>query len=290
MAGFWRCKQVYLSNSEPTPIRRTAWGWSLHSPGSAARDSSMAAWLNTPGMWMAGSDLRYFWPQRRRWQASCDMRQERNGIASWYTQRSSCCPYGPECPCLECALWGGSGSGVLLGNLRQVVFQRSWGPVYSLDTECPLTVAPKPVAKASVSNTVCPDTCSRGPPARRNEGSPLSSNHLCFFILHRTQRRPGWTPDRGRCRGTPPCYASLLCNSEMVMSPQEEHETSTKASSAYWMPRHMRQQSWTSWRTKGSWPPHTPGVAVSRTTRTRFPEHSSTTSTTTARLRSEIIN
>ncbi len=28
----------------------TAWGWSLHSPGSTAQESSLAAWLNTPGM------------------------------------------------------------------------------------------------------------------------------------------------------------------------------------------------------------------------------------------------
>ncbi len=47
-------------------------------------------------------------------------------------------------------------------------------------------------------------------------------------------RVPGRTPDRGRGKGTPPCLTqrSLLRNSEMVMSPQEEHEPSTKASSA----------------------------------------------------------
>ncbi len=39
----------------------------------------------------------------------------------------------------------------------------------------------------------------------------------------------------------------LLRNSEMVMSPQEEHEPSTKASSVCWMPRHVRQRSWPSW-------------------------------------------
>ncbi len=31
------------------------------------------------------------------------------------------------------------------------------------------------------------------------------------------------------------------------MSPLEEHEPSTKTSSACWMPRHVRQQSWPSW-------------------------------------------
>ncbi len=30
-----------------------------------------------PRMWMVRSDLRCFWLQRRRWRASCDMRQER---------------------------------------------------------------------------------------------------------------------------------------------------------------------------------------------------------------------
>ncbi len=68
---------------------------SLHSPGSAARDSSLAAWLNTLGMWMAGSDLRCSWLQRRRWWASCGMRRECNRIVGWYTQRLPCCPYGP---------------------------------------------------------------------------------------------------------------------------------------------------------------------------------------------------
>ncbi len=46
------------------------------------------------------------------WVATCD--GNANHIAFWYTQRSLCCPYGQECPCLESALWGGSGPGVLL--------------------------------------------------------------------------------------------------------------------------------------------------------------------------------
>ncbi len=41
-----------------------------------------------------------------------------------------------------------------------------------------------------------------------------------------------------------------MCNSEMVMSPQEEHEPSTKASSVCWMPRHVWQRSWPSWGAK----------------------------------------
>ncbi len=39
-------------------ISLTIWGWSLHSPGSAASDSSLAARLSKPGMWMARTDLR----------------------------------------------------------------------------------------------------------------------------------------------------------------------------------------------------------------------------------------
>ncbi len=34
-------------------------------------------------------------------------------LAGWYTQRSQCCPYGPERPFPEGALWGGSRQGVL---------------------------------------------------------------------------------------------------------------------------------------------------------------------------------
>ncbi len=72
---------------------------------------------------------------------------------------------------------------------------------------------------------------------------------------------PGRTPDRGRGRGTPPCLTqrSLLRNSEMVMSPQEEHEPSTKASSACWMPRHVRQWSWPSWGARDRPHPETHG-------------------------------
>ncbi len=72
---------------------------------------------------------------------------------------------------------------------------------------------------------------------------------------------PGRTPDHGRGRGTPPCLTqrSLLRNSEMVMSPQEEHEPSTKASSACWTPRHVRQWSWPSWGARDRPHPETHG-------------------------------
>ncbi len=53
-------------------------GWSRHSPGRAGWcESSSAARLCSPGTWTARSDLRCFWLQRRRWQASFDMRRER---------------------------------------------------------------------------------------------------------------------------------------------------------------------------------------------------------------------
>ncbi len=44
--------------------------------------------------------------------ATCD--GSANRLAGWYTQLSQCCPYGPERPCAEGALWDGSGQGVLL--------------------------------------------------------------------------------------------------------------------------------------------------------------------------------
>ncbi len=56
-------------------------------------------------------------------------------------------------------------------NSRQLICQRIWGPVHTPDTACPLYVAPQPVAEASVNTTACLETCSRGTPARRNEGS-----------------------------------------------------------------------------------------------------------------------
>ncbi len=36
-----------------------------------------------------------------------------NCLAGWYTQWSPCCPYGPEHPCPDGALWGGPGQGIL---------------------------------------------------------------------------------------------------------------------------------------------------------------------------------
>ncbi len=43
--------------------------------------------------------------------ATCD--GSVNRLAGWYTQRSQYCPYGPDCPCPEGALWGGLRQGVL---------------------------------------------------------------------------------------------------------------------------------------------------------------------------------
>ncbi len=75
---------------------------------------------------------------------------------------------------------------------------------------------------------------------------------LFVFLLHRMQWRPGCRDERQIAAEGPRhvWHRSLLHNSETVMSPQEEHEPSTKASSACWMPRHVRQQSWSSWGTR----------------------------------------
>ncbi len=43
--------------------------------------------------------------------ATCD--RSVNRLAGWYTQQSQYCPYGPERPCPQGALWGGSRQGVL---------------------------------------------------------------------------------------------------------------------------------------------------------------------------------
>ncbi len=39
-------------------------------------------------------------------------------------------------------------------NSRQLICQRSWGPVHTPDTACPLYVAPQPVAEASVNHNM----------------------------------------------------------------------------------------------------------------------------------------
>ncbi len=72
--------------------------------------------------------------------------------------------------------------------------------------------------------------------------SPLPFFVLFFLLYAASPRVLRRTPDRGRGRGTPPCLTSrslLFYYSEMVLSPQEEHEPSMKASSACWMPRHV---------------------------------------------------
>ncbi len=58
MGGFWRCKQVYLSNSKSAGPP----GDGVCTPKEALFELVKAATLlNTPGMWMAWSDLRCFW-------------------------------------------------------------------------------------------------------------------------------------------------------------------------------------------------------------------------------------
>ncbi len=142
-----------------------------HSPGSAGRDSLRAARLNTPGMWMAWRDLRCFWLQRRRWPASYHMRREHKPpcrliyamVTVLSVQTRTSLPRWH--PLMRLKIRRNA------SNWRQLICQRIWRPVYTPDTACPLYVAPQPVAEASMNTTLCLDTCSRGTPARRNEGS-----------------------------------------------------------------------------------------------------------------------
>ncbi len=157
----------------PVRIRRDPkWGWSRHSPGSAGcRESSSAARLSTPGMWMARRNLRCFWLQRRRWRASCHMRWERR--PPWRLMYATVAVLSVRISaCLPCSSpLRRPSARRTASNSRQLMCQCSWGPVHRPDTACPLYVAPQSVAEASVKTTACLDTCSRGTPARRNEGS-----------------------------------------------------------------------------------------------------------------------
>ncbi len=74
-------------------------------------------------------------------------------------------------------------------------------------------------------------------------------------------RVPGRTADRGRGRGTLPCLTqrSLLAQLRDGHVPTRRTWTSTKASSACWMPRHVRQRSWPSWGTRDRPHPETHG-------------------------------
>ncbi len=139
--------QVYLCRSTcASPKRRqiswTVWGWSLHSPGSTARDSSSAVRLSKPWIWMARSDLRCFRLQRRRWRASCDMQQERRppcrmmyAMVAVLSVRTSTCS-----PRKRLLRW--FKARCTASNSRQLMCQCSWGPVQTPDTACPLNVAP----------------------------------------------------------------------------------------------------------------------------------------------------
>ncbi len=139
--GFWRGEQIYLSFAELSPNQLDHLGCSRHSPGSAARESSLATQLSTPGTWMARSDLRCFWLQRR-WRASCDMRRERRPplqlmfamVAVLSVRTSTCLPCNGPFRRLRTR---GTAS-----NSRQLMCQCSWGPVHTPDTACPLYVVP----------------------------------------------------------------------------------------------------------------------------------------------------
>ncbi len=57
--------------------------------------------------------------------------------------------------------------------------------------------APKETVGVPHSAEVPPAAeCLRGEELHLGKPSPLSSNHLCFFILHQTQRRPGCRDER----------------------------------------------------------------------------------------------
>ncbi len=71
---------------------------------------------------------------------------------------------------------------------RQLMCQRSRGPIQSPEAACPLHVVPQPVLEASVVTTVCRDTCSRGTPARRKGRSVqgLRERQHCWEIPTRS--------------------------------------------------------------------------------------------------------
>ncbi len=107
-------------------------------------------------MWMARSDLRYFYRlQRRRWWASCHMRRECRPpwrlmyatVAVLSVQISTCLPCSSPLrrPSARCTA----------NNSRQLMWQCSRGPIHRPGTAYLLYVAPQPVAEASVKTTAC---------------------------------------------------------------------------------------------------------------------------------------
>ncbi len=174
-------------------ISRIVLGWSRHSPGNlSCRESASAARLSSPRMWTARSDLSCVWLQRRRWQASCDMRRDHippnrlmyETAAVLSVRTNTCLPNssGRNCRKARC----------ISNSSRQLMCQSSQGPVQSPEAACLLHVAPQPVLEASVVTTTCRYTCSKGTPARRKARSIQGlkeRRHSCVMFTQSIPRR-----------------------------------------------------------------------------------------------------
>ncbi len=104
-------------------------------------------------------------------------------------------------------------------NSRQLICQRSWGPVHTPDTACLLYVAPQPVAEATVNTTACLDTCSRDTLVFSYRSVPgyLLQGHSC------TKKRGicPWAEDfaAGRCNLNTVSTASQCPPRDSAMEP-----------------------------------------------------------------------
>ncbi len=168
----WEANRSTWASSNRLQISRIVSGWSRLSSGNVScRESASAARLSFPRMWTARGDLNCVWLQRRRWQASCDMRCDRippNRLmyetAAVLSMRTNMClpnSSGRNCRKARCTAHSS----------RQLMCQSSRGPVQSPEAAYPLHVVPQPMLEASVVTTVCRYTCSRGTPACRKARS-----------------------------------------------------------------------------------------------------------------------
>ncbi len=118
-------------------------GWSRHSPRRAGwRESSLAARLNSPGIWMARSYLRCFWLQKSRWRASCDMRRKHR--PPWRLMYATVAVLSIRtsiCFSLSSILKRRRASHTA-SSLRQLICHCSWGPAQSPAAACLLHMAP----------------------------------------------------------------------------------------------------------------------------------------------------
>ncbi len=153
-----------------------------------------------PGMWMARSNLRCFWLQRRR--VAGELRHATGAIdhlVGWCTQRSQCCPCGPVRARLVDGSWGGSRPGVLsatLGNWCASAVGARPNPRH-----CKPIERGTPASGGGIRvNHSMPGDLFRGTPARRNERSDYGVLlHLrvarlrasCSYACHQVWRGPG---------------------------------------------------------------------------------------------------